>query len=92
MTADNLSAQEINDLINRLIDEDAPLRAIEAGDQVYLAKIVKTVKEYVMLNAEARQEENTMKILHEYAVYMGYTQDDLEDWLKSKEEKEETNE
>ena len=75
-----LTVPEINNLIELLIADDAPLHAVEREGEVYL---VNPGDEDLPLDAENRTREELPKLLYDYAVHFGYTNDDFGEWMGS---------
>ena len=76
-----LTATDVNRLIELLIGDDTPLHAIEQNDEVYLLNRGEDVNEGTKLTNEDLTRQEMPKILYDYAVHFGYTNEDFGDFV-----------
>ena len=76
-----LPVEEINNLIELLIGDDAQLHANERESKIYLRYPDEGTYKETQLDDEDRTREGMPRLLYEYAVFCGYTNDDFGEWL-----------
>ena len=71
-----LTISDVNNLIELLIGDDVPIYAAQRTDGIYLVG-----QRDMKLSPEDLTRQEILKILYDYAVYAGYTNDDFSDFV-----------
>ncbi len=73
-----LTISDVNNLIELLIGDDVSIHAVQRTNGIYLAG---HGEKDIKLSPEDLTREKMLKILYDYAVYAGYTNEDFSDFV-----------